>query len=91
MGIVCGAKDPEWGAFLRRSGGLHPGDAIERLMAAWITWRQIPVPRWLQPAVQRAHQPPVTPTPPGTYGNAAVAQGTHIVAAPAWFSSNMPS
>ena len=93
MGIFRGAHGSQWGDLLCRSGGLHPGDAIKRLKAAWETWRQICVPRWLQSMVERAHQPPVPPPRRGTYGNAAVAHAARNVEAPAqyWSSSNTPS
>ena len=91
MGIIGCAHSQEWGDLPRRSGGLRPGDAIERLMAAWMTGRQIPVPRWLRPAIQRAHQPYVPPPQPDTYRNAAQAQAAHDVVAPAWFSPDTPS
>ena len=54
MGIVCGAHGHEWGDLLRYGRGPRPGDAIEILMPAWMTWRQISVPRTIRPAVERA-------------------------------------
>ena len=89
MGIIRGAHGDEWAEF-RRSGGLCPGDATKRLIVAWMTWRQIPVPRWLQPAVERANPPLVPPPQPGTYGNAAVARGALSGTAPAWSRSSSP-
>ena len=74
MGTVWGHQGHEWGDFLRRSGSLLP-DAHERLMAAWLTWRELPIPSNLLPVVERVNQPRVPQPEPGTYGNAAVAGG----------------
>ena len=63
-------------------------DTIYRVIAAWLTWRQIPVHGYLQPVVKRAHQPAVPPTQPGTYGNPPVAQAAHNVETPAYYSSS---
>ena len=63
MGFVRRSHGHEWGEVLCRSWGLHPGNATQRLIPAWKTWRQIPVPKWLQPVVTLANQllvPPVT-------------------------------
>ena len=57
MGVVRGAHGNELGDFFHRSGG-----APERLMAAYLTWRGILLPRSL-----------VLLPLPGTYGNVAVA------------------
>ena len=73
MGIVRGAHGGELGDFFHRSGAKNAG-STERLMAAYLTWRGIPLPRSLQPLAQRAQQPHVPPPQPGTYGNAAVAR-----------------
>ena len=59
MGLARSAHGHEWGGLFYHSGGLRPGHNIYRVKAAWLTWRQIPVPGWLQPVVQRAHHPPV--------------------------------
>ena len=56
MGIVRGAHGGEWGTFFGRSGAMTAG-ATERLIAAYLTWRGIPLPRSLQPWAQRAQQP----------------------------------
>ena len=58
MGIVRGAHGGEWGDFFHRSGAMTEG-ATERLMAASVTWRGIPLPRSLQPLARRAQQPHV--------------------------------
>ena len=62
-------------------------------MAAWNSWKQIPVPRWLRPVVEQAHQPPVPPGQPGAYKKAAVDQAAQNVEAPAhyWTCSETPS
>ena len=73
MGIVRGAHGDEWGEFFHRGGAMTPG-GTERLMAAYLTWRGIPLPRSLQPLAQRPQQPRVPPPQPGKYGNAAVAR-----------------
>ena len=93
MGLVRGAQGHEWGDLFFCSGGLRPGNTIYRLMAAWMTSRQIPVPGWLRPVVEGAHEPAVPPKQPGAYGNAAVAQVTQSVEAAAhcWCSSNTSS
>ena len=72
MGVVCGAHVHEWGDSSRRSRGMVER-APERLMAAYLTVKGIPLPRKLVPVARRAHQPFVPPPQPGTYGNAAVA------------------
>ena len=46
MGIVRGAHSHECGDLLFRSVNLRPGDAMERLMLAWMTRRQTSIPRW---------------------------------------------
>ena len=89
--ILRGTHGHDRGDLSRRSGDLRPSNAIERLVAAWMTLRLIPVPRWLQPVVQWAHQPPVPRSQPDTYGNVAVARVAQNVAASAWFSSHTPS
>ena len=43
MGVVRGAHGHEWGDFFRRSRGMVEG-ALERLMAACLTWRGGPSP-----------------------------------------------
>ena len=73
MGIVRGANGGKMENFLHRSGAMTKG-ATERLMAAYLTWRDIPLPRSLEPLARRAQQPHVPPPRPGTYGNAAVAR-----------------
>ena len=73
MGVVRGAHGGERGIFFHGSGALIEG-APERLMAAYLTWRGIPVPRSLAPLARRARQPHVPAPRPGTYGNAAVAR-----------------
>ena len=73
MGIARGAHGAEWGDFFHR-GGAMPLGAIERLMAAYLTWRGIPPPGSLHSLIQRTLQPHVPPPQPGTYGNAAVAR-----------------
>ena len=73
MGIVRGARGGECGEFFHRDGAMTPG-ATERLMAAYLTWRGIPLPRSLQQLPQRPQQPRVPLPQPGTYGNAAVAR-----------------
>ena len=90
IGLAQNAQGHEFRELFFRSGGLRPGDTIYRVMAAWLTWRQIPVPEWLQPVVERAHQPTVPQTLPGTYANAAVARTVQSVQAPAqyWSSSS---
>ena len=92
MGLALNVHGHEWAEHFFRSGGVRP-DIIDRVMAAWLTWRQIPVPEWLRPVVQQAHQPPVPPPKPGTYGNAAVAQAAQGVEAPQHYrsSSSTPS
>ena len=52
MGIVRSAHGGKWGDFLHHSGAMTPG-ATERLMAAYLTWRGIPLPRSLQPLARR--------------------------------------
>ena len=52
MRIVRGAHGGEWGNFFHRSGAMTPG-ATERLMAAYLTWRGMTLPRSLQPLVRR--------------------------------------
>ena len=83
----------DWGDLFFRSGGLQPGDTIYRVIAAWLTWRQIPIPEWLQPVVERAKEPPLRRPQPGTYGNAAAARAARNVEAPAhyWSRSSTPS
>ena len=73
MGIVCCAHGSEWGDFFHRSGAMTEG-ATSRLMAAYLTWRGIPLPRSLTPLARHAQQLHVPPPRPGTYGNAAVAR-----------------
>ena len=73
MGVVRGAHGNEWGDFFHRSGALIEG-APKRLMAAYLTWRRIPLPRSLVPFARRAQQLHVPPPRPGMYGNAAVAR-----------------
>ena len=73
MGIVRGAHGGRWGGFFHRSWALTKG-ATERLMAAYLTWRGIPLPRSLTPLARRAQQPRVQSPRPGRYGNAAVAR-----------------
>ena len=92
MGLARNAHGHEWGKLFVRNGDLRP-DTIDRVMAAWLTWRQIPVREWLRPVVEHAHQSPVTPPQPGTYGNAAVARAAQSVEIPAhyWSSSCTPS
>ena len=43
MGLARNAHGHEWGDLFWRSGGLRP-DTIDRVMAPWLTWQQIPVP-----------------------------------------------
>ena len=74
-GVLRGTHGHEWGDFFRRSGGLVKG-APERLMAAYLTWRGMPLLRRLVPVPRRAHQPLVPQPQPGTYGNASVARMT---------------
>ena len=52
MGIVRGDHGGEWGDFFHHSGAMTPG-AGERLMAAYLTWRGIPLPRSLQRLARR--------------------------------------
>ena len=73
MGIVRGAHGDEWGDFLHCSGAMTPG-ATERLMAAYLKWRGIPLLSSLQPLARRAQQPHIPSPRPGPYGNAAVAR-----------------
>ena len=73
MATVRGAHGGEWGEFFHRGGAMTPG-TTERLMAAYLTWRGIPLQSSLQPLAQRAQQPHVPPPQQGTYGNAAVAR-----------------
>ena len=73
MGIVCGAHRNDWGDFFRRRGGLLEG-APEGLMAAYLTWMGIPLPRRLVPVALRAGQQLVPAPQSGTYGDAAVAR-----------------
>ena len=75
MVVPRGAHGHQWGDFFCRSAGMTEG-APKRLMAAYLTWRAIPLPRRLVPVARRAHQPPVPSRQPGTYGNAAVARMT---------------
>ena len=93
MGLARGAHGHDWGDLLFHSGGPRPGDPIYRVMAAWITRKQIPVPQWLRPVVERTHQPPVPPAQRGAYGNAALAQAANNVEASGhyWSSSDTPS
>ena len=72
MGISRGAHGHKWGEFFCRREGMTEG-ASERLMAAYLTWRGIPLPKRLLPVARRARQQLVPPWQPGTYGNAAVA------------------
>ena len=73
MGIARGANRHEWGDFFCRIGGMTKG-APERLMAAYLTRRGIPLPHRLEPVARRARQP-LGPLPqPGTYGNAELAR-----------------
>ena len=81
MRLARNACGHEWEDLFWQNGGLRP-DIIDRVMAAWLTWRKIPVLEWLQPVVERAYQPPVPPPQPGTFGNVAVAQAAQSVAAP---------
>ena len=73
MGIVRGARGGEWKDFFNGSSAMTEG-ATERLMAAYLRWRGIPLPRSLTPFARRAKQPHNPPPRPGTYGNAAVAR-----------------
>ena len=73
MGIGRGTHGGKWGEFFHRGVVMTPG-TTESLMAAYHTWRGIPLPRSLQPLAQRAQQPRVPPPQPGTYGNVAVAR-----------------
>ena len=73
MGIVRDAHGNEWGNFFHCRWGLVKG-APERLMAAYLTLRGIPLPRSIVPVVRRAQQPLVPPPLPGRYGNVAVAR-----------------
>ena len=57
MGLARDAHGHEWRDLFWRRGGLCP-DTIDRVMAAWLTWPQIPVPQWLRSVVARAQQPP---------------------------------
>ena len=75
MGGVCEAHGHWWGYFFCRSGGRTEG-APERLMAAYLTWRGIPLPPRLVPVARHANQPLIPQPQPGTYGNAAVARMT---------------
>ena len=72
MGIVCGAHGREWGNFFHRSGAMTEG-GTESLMAAYPTWRGIPLSRSLRVLAQRAGQPHVPLPRPGMYDNATVA------------------
>ena len=92
MGLARNPHGHECRDLFFRSGGLRP-DAVDSVIASWLTWRQIPVTEWLRPLVGRAHQPPVPPPQPGAYGNAAVAQAAQKDEAPAnyWSSSSTPS
>ena len=93
MGLARSPHGQECRDLFFRSGGLRPGDTIFRVTAAWLTLRQITVPEWLSPVVERAHQPPFPLGQPGTYGNAAMAQAAQSVEALAhyWSSSSTPS
>ena len=71
MGHARYAHSHDWGDLFWRNGGPGP-DTIDRVMAAWLTWRQIPVPEWRRPVVARARQPAAPPPQPCTYGNADV-------------------
>ena len=73
MRVVRGAHGGELADFFHCSGALIQG-APERLMAAYLMWRGIPLPRSLAPLARCAQQPHVPPPRPGTYGNAAVAR-----------------
>ena len=92
MGLTRDAHSHEWGDLFWRSGGLRP-DTTDRVVAAWLTWRQIPVSEWLRPVAEQAHQPSVPPPQRGTYGNTAVARAARSVAAPPHYgsSSSTPS
>ena len=72
MGVTSAAHGNKWGDFRHRSRALVELGP-ERLMAAYLTWRGIILPRSLVPVARRAQQPLVPPPRPGTYGNAAVA------------------
>ena len=73
MGVVRGTYGGECGDFFHGSGALTEG-APERLMAAYLTWRGIPLPCSIAPLALRAQRPHVPPPRPGTHGNAAVAR-----------------
>ena len=75
MGIARGAQGHEGRDFFRRSGSMTEG-APKRLMAAYLTWRGIPLARRLVPVAHRAQQPLVPAPQPGTYGNASVIRMT---------------
>ena len=85
MGLARGAHGHDCGGLFFRNEGLRPGDSMYRVMGSWMTWRRIPVPKWLRPVVESAHQPSVVPPQPSTYGNAAVAQAADSVEAPAHY------
>ena len=93
MGLARNTHSHEWGDLSFRSGGLRPNDVIYRVMAAWSTWKKIPVPEWLRPVVKKAKQPPVCPPQLGTYGNAAVVKAAQSIEAPAhyWSSPSTPA
>ena len=73
-GIACGTDDQEFGEFFCRSGGMTEG-APDRVMAAYLTWRWIPLPGRLVPVACRARQPLVPLPQPGTYGRPTAAAG----------------
>ena len=56
IGIVRAAQGHERGGSLRCSRGLLLY-AHKSQMAAWFTWRGIPITQHLQPVFQRANQP----------------------------------
>ena len=65
MGIICGAHGNERGNFFHCSGGLVER-APERLLAAYLTWRGVPLLCSLVPVARRAQQPLVPPPQLGT-------------------------
>ena len=73
MGVVRGAHGGERGDLFHRSWALT-SRLTERLMATYLTWRGIPLPRSLTPLALCAPLPHVPPPRPGTYGNGAVAR-----------------
>ena len=53
----------KWGDFVQRNGTLTHNGA-ERLMAAWVTWRELPIPRNLWNLVELSGHPLIPPPPP---------------------------